>query len=388
MSDTRNDKRSRRAWELAGRQHGIVARRQLLALGFSSREIEHRIGRGRLHVAMRGVYAVGWPELTRERRWMAAVLACGDGAALSHRSAAALWGIGAEKPGRIDVSVRRLCELQRPGLKIRGRPTLAPEDISSGDGIPVTAVARTLVDLATELGPTAIERAVNEADKSDLIDPETLRSKLEEYTREPGAPLLRSLLDKRTFRLSDSDLEVFFRPIAAEAGLSSPLSKQAVNGFEVDFYWPALGLVVETDGLRYHRTPSTQASDARRDRTHVLAGMTPLRFTHYEIRYERRRVRSELSRAATLLRKRASDIDPPQVWSISDARAEDRPRRLEERPAAVFAEDVAHRAADLADRGVGCEGGADRVQQVAVAAGDVAQRLELLRRPQLGRATP
>lgn len=308
MSDTRDSKRSRRAWELAGRQHGVVARRQLLALGFTKRSIEQRIARGRLHVAMRGVYAVGWPELTRERRWMAAVLACGNGAALSHRSAAALWGIGREKTSQIDVSVRKLCELRRPGLKIRGRPTLAVEDISSRDGILVTAVARTLVDLATELGPIAVERAVNDADKRDLIDPETLRFKLEEYAGEPGAPLLRRVLDKRTFRLSDSDLEIFFRPIATQAGLSPPLSKQIVNGWEVDFYWPDLGLVVETDGLRYHRTPSTQSRDARRDRAHTLAGMTPLRFTHYEVRYEPSRVRRELAAIARTL-ERASDID-------------------------------------------------------------------------------
>jgi hypothetical protein len=89
MSDGRNDKRSRRAWELAGRQHGVVTRGQLLALGFNAREIEHRVSRGRLHLVMRGVYAVGWPQLPPKRRWMAAVLACGDGAVLSHRSAAA-----------------------------------------------------------------------------------------------------------------------------------------------------------------------------------------------------------------------------------------------------------------------------------------------------------
>ena len=88
MSDGRDYKRNRRAWEVAGQQHGIVARKQLLALGFNAREIEHRVARGRLHLVMRGVYAVGWPELTQKRRWMAAVLACGDGAALSHRSAA------------------------------------------------------------------------------------------------------------------------------------------------------------------------------------------------------------------------------------------------------------------------------------------------------------
>lgn len=304
MSDAHNDNRNREAWELAGRQHGVVARRQLLALGFNSREIEHRIGRARLHVVMRGVYAVGWPRLTRERRWMAAVLACGDGAMLSHRSAAALWGISKEKRGLIDVSVTRRCELKRPGLSVRGRPSLASTDIVISKGIPLTGVVRTLVDLATELDVIAVERAVNETDKRDLIDPEALRTALDRYAGEPGAPLLRKLLDRLTFRLSDSDLEIFFRPLAASAGLPSPLSKQFVNGWEVDFYWPDLGLVIETDGLRYHRTASSQTRDARRDRAHALAGMTPLRFTHYEIRYEPARVQAELKRAATLLRAR------------------------------------------------------------------------------------
>jgi hypothetical protein len=308
MSDARNYKRSRRAWELAGRQHGVVARRQLLGLGFSKSAIEHRIKRGRLYVVAHGVYAVGWPKLTQKRRWMVAVLACGADAALSHRSAAALWGFGTEEPGAIDISVRHRCELRRPGLRIRGRPSLPAEDIVIRDGIPVTCVVRTLVDLTTELRPLGIERSVNEADKHDLIDPEALRSALDDYAGERGVKILRKVLDKRTFKLSDSDLEILFRPIAAEAGLPLPLTKQIVNGFEVDFFFPDLGLVVETDGLRYHRTPSTQTRDARRDRAHTLAGMTPLRFTHYEIKYEPSRVQAELKRVAARL-TRASDID-------------------------------------------------------------------------------
>jgi len=257
---------------------------------------------------MPGVYAVGWPQLTRKRRWMAAVLVCSEAptlahrdAALSHRSAGALWGIGRDVPGSIDVTVRRTLKVRRRGLKVRRRPTLRPQDIVIGDGIPVTAVVQTLVDLATELAPLRVERAVNEADKRDLIDPETLRSRLDEYAGEPGTSLLRRVLDRRTFRLSDSDLEIYFRPIAAEAGLPPPLTKHRVNGFEVGFFWPDLNLIVETDGLRYHRTPSTQARDARRDRSHVLAGMTPLRFTHYEIRYEPSRVRRELVAIARTL---------------------------------------------------------------------------------------
>ncbi|HEY0390461.1 MAG TPA: type IV toxin-antitoxin system AbiEi family antitoxin domain-containing protein [Solirubrobacterales bacterium] len=308
MSDARNYKRSREAWELAERQHGVVARRQLLALGFNAREIEHRVSRGRLHLLMRGVYAVGWSRLTRERRWMAGVLACNDGAALSHRSAAALWGIARERPGVIDISVRRRCELRRQGLRVRGRPCLRPEEIVVCNGIPVTNVVCTLVDLATELTPPELERSINEADKYDLIDPENLRSALDDYAGEPGVKLLRKVLDRRTFQLSDSDLEILFRPIAAAAGLPPPLAKEVVNGFEVDFFFPDLGLVIETDGLRYHRTPSTQTRDARRDRAHVLAGMTPLRFTHYEIKYESAQVRVELRRIADTL-KRPSDID-------------------------------------------------------------------------------
>lgn len=258
---------------------------------------------------MRGVYAVGWPQLTQRRQWMAAVLACGEGAALSHRSAAALWGIGEARGSRIDVSVRRRSELERPGLRVRARAKLDAARIVAKDGIPVTEVVQTLVDLATELPPRRVERTINEADKHDLIDPETLRSRLGSYAGEPGVKPLRTLLDKRTFRLSDSDLEVLFHPISADAGLPFPLSKQVVNGWEVDFYWPDLGMVVETDGLRYHRTASTQTRDIRRDRAHALAGMTPLRFTHYEVKYEPTQVRHELQRAAAMLQARASDID-------------------------------------------------------------------------------
>lgn len=308
MSDAREKERSRRAWELAGRQHGVVSRRQLLALGFGRRSIEHRIERRRLHLVSRGIYAVGWPRMTPQRRWMAAVLICGEGATLSHRSAAALWEIGTEKRGVIDVSVTHRAELKRRGLRVRSRPSLTTERIATHDGIPVTTPVQTLVDLSTELAPIRVERAVNEADKRDLIDPETLRAELDRYIGEPGVKALRALLDKRTFRLSDSDLEILFRPIAMDAGLPPPLTKQMVNGFEVDFFFPDLGLVIETDGLRYHRTPSTQARDARRDRAHTLAGMTPVRFTHYEIKHESARVRSELRQIAATL-TRVSDID-------------------------------------------------------------------------------
>jgi very-short-patch-repair endonuclease len=174
----------------------------------------------------------------------------------------------------------------------------------------VTGIVRTLIDISAELPPLAVERAVNEADKLDLIDPETLREALTGYEGETGVRPLRRILGRRTFRLSDSDLEVLFRPIVENAGLPVPLTKQVVNGFEVDFYFPDLGLVIETDGLRYHRTPAAQASDARRDRAHTLAGMTPLRFTHYEVKYEAHKTAQALRRGVRLLKKRQARVDP------------------------------------------------------------------------------
>ena len=263
-----------------------------------------------MHLVMRGVYAVGWARLTPQGRWMAGVLACGEDAVLSHRSAAALWGIGTERGGEIDVSVCRRTRLRRPGILVRSRSSLGQGDMTRRNGIPVTGIVRTLVDIAAELSPGAVERAVNEADKLDLIDPGALRSSLDDYEGEPGVRRLRTVLDARTFRLSDSDLEIIFRPIAKGAGLPLPLTKQMVNGFEVDFYWPELGLVIETDGLRYHRTPSAQARDAQRDRTHTLAGMTPLRFTHHEVKYEAAKVQWALKSAAKLLNKREARVDP------------------------------------------------------------------------------
>jgi len=233
---------------------------------------------------------------------MAAVLACGEAAALSHSSAAALWGIDAERGRTVDVVIRRRSALRRPGTRVRVRPTLSAEDLTvHGNGIPVTTPVRTLIDLATELTPSRLERAVNEADKRDLIDPESLRAALDSHAGEPGVRPLRTLLDRQTFRLSDTELEVLFRPIVAKAGLPIPHTKEMVNGYEVDFYWPGLGLVVETDGWRYHRTASAQTRDALRDQTHTASGLTTLRFSHYQVKYEPRHVCEILARVAARL---------------------------------------------------------------------------------------
>lgn len=290
-------------WELVRRQHGVVAREQLLELGLSVRAVEHRLKTGRLHLLRRGVYAVGRPEISRSGWWMAAIFACGRGTVLSHRSAAALWGIGDEATGRIDVSTPFASFNHPSEVRVHRRYGLRPDDVAERDGIPVTSPVRTLLDVATELGPSELERAVNEADRHDLVDPEELRRALGRYRGERGVRRLRTLLDRRTFRLTDSELERRFLKLVAEAGLPAPLTGQRLNGFKVDFHWPDLRLVVETDGLRYHRTPAQQARDRLRDQAHLAAGMTPLRFTHQQVRFEAGYVRLTLLAVANRLRR-------------------------------------------------------------------------------------
>ena len=173
--------------------------------------------------------------------------------------------------------------------------------VTACQAIPLTTPVATLVDLAPRLPTDQLERAVNEADRLDLIDPEKLRATLDRFGGRKGAGILRRTLDRRTFTLTDSELEQRFLPIARQAGLSRPQTRRRVNGFRVDFYWPDLGLVVETDGLRYHRTPEQHAHDRRRDQAHAAAGLTVLRFTRAQVRFEPEHVRTTLAAVARRL---------------------------------------------------------------------------------------
>jgi len=295
-------------WTLVARQHGAVSRAQLLELGYSPPTIKHRIANGRLHPVHRGVYAIGRPQLTRHGRRMAAVLSCGPVAALSHRSAGALWEISPDRRSEIEVSVPARVTHVRPGVVVHRRAKLSCEDITHHFGIPVTTPILTLVDLAAVLPRDHLEAAVNEADKRSLTDPEALRSALDELTAMPGLAALRNTLDRRTFTLTDSELERRFLPLARGAGLPLPQTRRRVSGFPVDFYWPGLGLVVETDGLRYHRTPAQQAKDRLRDQVQTAAGLTPLRFTHAQVKFEPDHVQAILTSVARRLR--AGDLSP------------------------------------------------------------------------------
>ncbi|HEX8959833.1 MAG TPA: type IV toxin-antitoxin system AbiEi family antitoxin domain-containing protein [Solirubrobacterales bacterium] len=290
--------RNRRIWTLVKRQHGVVAHRQLLELGLGESSIYWRVKSGRLHAVRRGVYAAGRPELSRHGRWMAAVLACGPGAALSHGSAAALWGFGFESRGLVEASLPAGRRCRQPGIRAHRRAALRLDDVTEHEGIPVTSPMRTLIDQATQLSPARLERAINEADKLDRVAADALYAALDDYRGVPGVAALRKLLDPLHFRLSDSELEQEMRPLAKAADLPVPETKARVNGYEVDFFWPELGIVVEADGLRYHRTASQQRRGLERDQTHLAAGLWPLRFSHWQVAHEPAHVRKLLRRAA------------------------------------------------------------------------------------------
>jgi predicted transcriptional regulator of viral defense system len=181
--------RSAHTWALVRAQHGVLAHRQLRSLGYSQEAIRHRVATGRLHRVCKGVYAVGRPDLTQHGRWMAAVLAGGAGAALSHRDAAALYEILSRRPGPIHLSVPGHVCRRRTGIRVHQRHGAAREATTTHDGIPVTSIVKTLVDLAATEPTTRLTRAVNEADKRELIDPDTLRAAIERYRPQGRLPL-------------------------------------------------------------------------------------------------------------------------------------------------------------------------------------------------------
>jgi hypothetical protein len=284
---------SAEAWALTKKQHGVVARSQLAALGLGPEAIRHRLRNGRLHRLMPGVYAVGRPEVGDLGRWMAAVLACAPDALLSHRSAAALLGI--RKPWRGPIEVVIPAHLRKRQSDIRAyRRSGVEAEREIRANIPVTSPAATLVDLTSCLPIGQTEAAINEADHHDLIDPETLREEIDELSPRPGLRLLRDLLDASTHVLTTTELERRFLPLALEAGLPLPEGQSQLGPHRVDFHWPALDLIVETDSLRYHRTPFKQAADKRRDNANARSGLITLHFTHGQVDHDPHYVRGEL----------------------------------------------------------------------------------------------
>lgn len=275
---------------LAGRQHGVVARRQLLEMGFGRKAIEGRLKRGNLHEVFRGVYVAGSRRIGRRGRWMAAVLAVGDGALLSHRSAARLWGLMTPAVESIDVTVPSSRLVMRKG--IASHVSLVPGDEREVvEGIPVTSPFRTIFDLAAVSGSREVERAWHEAEVRQLTDRVSLPMLLERYPGRRGTRVLRELLGSgEPVGISRNDFEEAFLALVDANGLPRPRMNAdlSVRGrfIEVDALWEHERLAVELDSRSVHGTKKRFESDRRRDRILVAEGFRTMRVTWWQLRDE------------------------------------------------------------------------------------------------------
>lgn len=270
---------------IATRQHGVVSRSQIEALGVDDGFAERSAASGRLHRIHRGVYAVGHAALTREGRWMAAVLAVGEGAVLSHLSAALLWGIVDRAVQVIHVLAADGGSRDRPGLVIHRSRHLPPEHRTERDGIPVTTVARTLLDLAALLPPKRVRYAVEAADRDGLLDVPALVALCDVSPGRKGTGVLRRLaLEQRgAVHRTKSPPEAAFLRLCMDHGLPEPLVNSRLHGYEVDFHWPGARLGVEIDTYTYHRSWAQRQRDLERDADLAVRGVKVVRFTRERV---------------------------------------------------------------------------------------------------------
>lgn len=273
---------------LAAGQHGVVARRQLATLGVTETMIRDRMRSGQLLRLHAGVYAVGHRQLRREGIWLAAVLALGPGAALSHRDAAGLHDLRAANHARVDVTTTRRGTRPQPGIELRRTTVLDARDVTVVGAIPVTTIARTLVDLASVLPRQQLARALREADIRRAVDAHDVEDALSRTRNRPGSghATLRAVLEEhrdRGLQLTRSVLEDRFLALLAAHGLPRPATNARVGPFEVDAFWPARRLVVELDGWQHHHDRVAFQRDRDKGNALIELGCTVLRFTHDDV---------------------------------------------------------------------------------------------------------
>ncbi len=265
---------------VASRQHGVVTREQLRSVGIGDGSVSWWVRTERLHRLHHGVYAVGHPVVTPEGRWLAAVLACGQGAVLSHRSAAALWGIGVADRGRVDVTVPRTRK-GPAGIAVHRARRLAADETTTLRTIAATTLPRTLADLADVLPERRLARVIHEAEAVHSLAPRALEEAARRvHGRRGNGRLGRAIADPDRTR---SELERRFRRMCADHGLPPPAVNATVARMEVDFLWPDARVVAETDGWTFHRTRTAFELDRERDQALARAGYRVLRFTHRQV---------------------------------------------------------------------------------------------------------
>ena len=282
--------------ELAGRQHGAVAHRQLLALGFSAAAIQRLVRSGYLHRRYLGVYAVGHTVLTLQGHWMAAVLTCGEDAVLSHRDAAMLHGLRRFSRPAIDVSARR-SRHQQYGITLHRPRRLHPDDVMVVERIPVTTVERTLLDVAEVVVPRVLKYVFDEAVRQRLIDMHAMDALLGRSNGRRGLKRLARLIAKAREHVpyTRSDFERDFLELCRELGLPEPAVNVWIAGHEVDFLWEHLKLVVELDSRTYHEAKAAMEADAIRNADLALAGYRVVPITDRRFYGEREEVRRSLA---------------------------------------------------------------------------------------------
>ena len=280
---------------LGGLQHAVFDLDQLRDLGMGAAGVRKRAAAGRLHRVYHAVYSLVPPHLlAREGRWMAAVLACGPGAVLSHRSAAALHGLRPSGGVRIDVTVPTSSHRHHPGIALHRSTTLRPSDTTRENNIPCTTVARTQLDLAEVIGQRRVERALDQAEALEVFDLRALDDQLELNPTRPGAARLRHVLGEHYAGSTPtwSEFEERFLAFARTAGLPQPevnfwiVLPDGEPAIRADFAWPAQRVVVETDGRDTHDTRQAFERDRRKDLRLARANWRPMRVTWLRLKAE------------------------------------------------------------------------------------------------------
>jgi very-short-patch-repair endonuclease len=290
--------RERRLATLAGLQYGVVGRWQLVELGFGAEAIKAALSSGRLHPLHREAYAVGHRIVVKRGKWLAAVLAMGPGAFLSHESAAALWGLAGDRP-KVHVNAPRGRQVRpgrRSGIKVH-RCKFAEDEVTVHDGIPVSTVARTLFDLAERSAPHELKSAWDEADRlKRLRIPEIARVyELGRGRRRARAALKPILLaEQRYVEDTASPLEDRFAAFVVAHRLPPPQTNVLVDDDEVDVLWPEARLIVELDSWEFHAHRAAFEKDRDRDADHLLAGYRTIRVTHRRLSNEPERLAAQI----------------------------------------------------------------------------------------------
>jgi very-short-patch-repair endonuclease len=290
-------KRERALAALAERQHGVISRRQLLDAGLGRRAIGRRVEAGRLRCLHRCVYAFGYRRLDSRGEWMAAVLACGEEASLSHRSAAALWGLMRSPRGPVDVSAAR--GRRRRGITVHEGGIIDAERTAIA-GIPVTSVARTLFDLAEVVDQKQLERVFEEADRLRLLQISEVEVVCERgYGRRALQPIRALLEAARVSVDTQSPLEDRVLELCREHDLPLPVVGARILEREVDAFWPDRKLMVEADGWQSHRHREAFERDRARDAAMQAEGYRVIRLTHRRVEREPAAVADQLRRLLT-----------------------------------------------------------------------------------------